>query len=165
MTTVFGRPGRVSPPNGFTLFEVIFVLGILAAVLGLAVAAIYHGRKRLRDATNAAHARQEMAIATDRLRRDIRRAAGARAGRQSLALAGPDGALVIWQVREGRLVRTGPGGRWTYRAAVDGLDVRVSAEGPAAPLVEVGVRLAGRGPAKRRIMYVGASPRVREANR
>lgn len=154
MTTARADPGR-GPRSGFTLIEMILVMFLLAAVLGLVITTIVRAQRRFRRAARAAEARAEIARAAERILKDIRGARGAHVTKENgaLVLVRPDGERIEWRLREGRLVRTAPEDEFVSRARPSGFRVKIEEEAGRSPFVEVGLELDGR-PAP--VFYVGA---------
>ncbi len=172
--------------KGFSLFEMIIVMGLLAVMTGLATTLLVRSQARLRRATAAADERSQIARAGERSGRDIRAAGGAsgvaadrRGDGVSLVLAMPDGARIEWLLRKDKLVRaclsadmaagnvagaSGGDDERVYRAAVRHLRVNVEAPGAPSPFVAIAVALETVRPqisgAEGALRDVGARPRV-----
>ena len=99
MTTARAEPQR-RPRSGFTLFEIIVVMALAAAVSGLVMTTLVRAQRRFRRAAKAAEARAEIARAAERMLRDIRGARGAYVTEETgaLVLLRPDGERVEWRL-------------------------------------------------------------------
>ena len=163
--------------GGFTLFEVIVVMALLAAISGVIMTTLVSAERRFRRAARAAEARAEVARAAERMVRDIRSARGVAEEEGALVLTLPGGGRggrterlerIEWRLAEGRLVRKAPADESATRARLSGLRVKVEGEAGRSPFVEVGIELEapqplGRtaGPVPRGpVLYVGARPRA-----
>lgn len=161
MSTAFDRSKRPGRSAGFVLFEVVLVIALMGALLTLASVYLIRGGRRLKKATAAAHARDEIASATDRLRNDIRSAVSASVGKQSVSLTRADSSVVTWGLKGGRLVRTATNGQTIYQAPIRSVRVRMKRLLPGAPFIEMGITLDRPGGSTRDVFYVGASPRAK----
>lgn len=166
--------------GGFTLFEVIVVMTLVAAISGVIVTTLVSAERRLRRAARAAEARSEVARAAERMVGDIRSACDAAEEKDALVLVLHGGGRgdrierlerIEWRLAEGRLVRKAPGDESATSARLSSLRVRVEGEAGHSPFVEVGIEIEaprplGRttGPVPRGpVLYVGARPRAGEA--
>jgi hypothetical protein len=145
------------------MIEMLIVLFIAVSVLGLATSLLVRANRSFRDSTRAADAHVEMGLATGRMAADIRASSDAAAEGGALVLAGPDGSRTVWRLKERRLVRSGPGGERTWRAGIMSMEVTAEKARSGVPFVEVAYQAERGGDARGRVFYVGASPRVAEA--
>jgi prepilin-type N-terminal cleavage/methylation domain-containing protein len=157
--------------SGFTLFEILVVLAVIAAVTGFAMTVLVSAHHRFGRARAAAESRTEIARAARRMSADIRSSSDAAVSSgedgDALALVLPDGTPVTWRVSSGRLVRTCAEGDYAYRARVGGLKPSVEKLPGRSIFVEVRIEAeaprGGHGARRARdasFVYVGASPRV-----
>lgn len=169
--------------GGFTLFEVIVVMFLVAAISGVIMTTLVGAERRFKRAARSAEARSEVARAAERMIGDIRSARGAAEEKGALVLLLPDGERlegnergdriespkrIEWRLVEGRLVRKAPGDESATRARLSGFRVKVEGEAARSPFVEVGIELdaprpLGRttGPKPRgEVLYMGARPRA-----
>jgi type II secretory pathway component PulJ len=169
--------------GGFTLFEVIVVMFLLAAIMGAVMTTLVGAERRFKRAGRAAEARAEVARAAERMVKDIRSACDAAEEKGALVLVlhgGERGGRgdrierlerIEWRLADGHLVRKAPGDRSATRARLSGFRVKVeelAKEAGRSPFVEVGIeieapRALGRttGPKpKGTVLYVGARPRA-----
>ncbi len=166
--------------GGFTLFEVLVVMFLLAAISGLIMTTLVSAERRFKRAARAAEARSEVERAAERMVGDIRSACDAAEEEGALVLVlhgGERGGRgdrierlerIEWRLADGHLVRKAPGDESATRARLSSLSVKVEGETGRSPFVEVGIELdaprpLGRttGPKPRgTVLYVGARPRA-----